>query len=173
MLNENNFKRMCSFYVSDIHLSTMILPYLSEKLEKGEILTTFLEKDIQREMELLVSKTNIRESLKNIIKNIDWNKTDIIKYTELEKKLKKYDGRVNILVTGTEDYINHTSKNLQKYLQKNNNIKINEIDAYELEENKNKFNEILKRYTYMLNTSGEYLVTDIFKSEDINKKEII
>ena len=76
MLNENNFKRMCSFYVSDIHLSTMILPYLSERLEKGEILTTFLEKDIQKEMELLVSKTNIRENLKNIIKDINWNKTE-------------------------------------------------------------------------------------------------
>ena len=124
-------------------------------------------------MELLVSKTNIRENLKNIIKDINWNKTDIIKYTELEKELKKYDGKLNILVTGTENYINNISKNLQKYLQKNNNIKINEIDAYELEENKNKFNEILKRYTYMLNTSGEYLVTDIFKIDNINKKEII
>ena len=173
MLNENNFKRMCSFYVSDIHLSTMILPYSSEKLEKGEILTTFLEKDIQKEMELLVSKTNIREKLKNTIKNVNWKKTNIIKYKDIEKRLKQYNGKINILVAGTEKYIENISENIEKYLLNNNNIKISQIDAYELGENKHKFNEILKKYNYMLNTSGEYLVDEVFKSEESSKQEII
>ena len=60
MIKENNFKRMCSFYVSDIHLVTMILPYLSEKLGKGEIITTFLQSDLKNEVELLISKINIK-----------------------------------------------------------------------------------------------------------------
>ena len=34
MLNQkNNIKRLCSFFVSEIHLVTMILPYIVKKLK--------------------------------------------------------------------------------------------------------------------------------------------
>lgn len=174
MLNENNFKRMCSFYVSDIHLSTMILPYLSEKIEKGEILTTFLEKDIQKEMELLMTKTNIKENLKQTIRSVNWNRTEIIDYKNIKECIKKYKGVINVLVVGREEYIDIVSENLQKYLLENNELKIKEIDAYTLEENKNKFDEILKKYTYMLNTSGEYYIKEKFSNgTNVSRKQII
>lgn len=174
MLNENNFKRMCSFYVSDIHLSTMILPYLSEKIEKGEILTTFLEKDIQKEMELLMTKTNIKEKLKEIIRSVNWNRTKLISYENIKEHIKQYKGAINVLVVGTEEYINIVSENLKKYLSENNEVKIKEIDAYMLEENKNKFDEILKRYKYMLNTSGEYYIKEKnSNSMNTDRKQII
>lgn len=175
MLDKNNFKRMCSFYVSDIHLATMILPYLSEKIEKGEILATFLEKDIQKEMELLLEKTNIKENIKKAIENINWNKTNKIKYSDIEKYINKFkiNKTINILNVGTIEYIKIINENLKKYAEKNN-ININVINAYELEENKEKFSEIINEYKYMLNTSGEHLVTDVFNTMDnMSKKEII
>lgn len=176
MFKEDNFKRMCSFYVSNIHLSTMILPYLSEKLGKGEILITFLEKDLQKEMELLLSKTNINEELKNAINNVNWYKSKSIKYKEIESNINKYKKAkvINILVAGTKEYIENINKNIEKYTIKNNNIYINIIDAYELEKNKHNFNEILRNYEYMINTSGKHLVKDVFsKLETIEDRKII
>lgn len=168
MLKENNFKRMCSFYVSNIHLSTMILPYLSEKIEKGEILTTFLEKDIQKEMELLLSKTNIKESLKTTINSINWYKTNKVKYLEIENHMDKFkrNKKINILVVGTNKYIEEINKNLIKYLKKNESCTVDIIDAYEVEENKQNIDKIISNYEYMINTSGQHLVKEVFKSNN-------
>lgn len=168
MFKGNNFERMCSFYVSNIHLSTMILPYLSEKLGKGEVLTTFLEKDLQKEMELLLSKTNIKEELKNIINNINWYKTEKTKYTEIESNINRYKNtsNINILVAGTKEYIENINKNIETYIINNNNIYVNIIDAYEVEENKKNFNEILRNYKYIINTSGKHLIKDVFEGVD-------
>lgn len=166
MIKENNFKRMCSFYVSDIHLVTMILPYLSEKLGKGESITTFLESDLKNEVELLVSKININNTLKEKIKNIGWNKTKKINYLDIKNILDTKDRKINVLVVGTNEYIQDINKNLVKYISENQKI-INEIDAFKLEEGKRLSKNIINKYKYLLNTTGECLIEEAFKKKEI------
>ena len=36
MSDEQNIKRVCSFCVSDLHLVTMLLPYLDKKIKENE-----------------------------------------------------------------------------------------------------------------------------------------
>ena len=49
--NEINIKKICSFYVSDWHLTAMLLPYITNKLQKNERINTILNKDIKEKME--------------------------------------------------------------------------------------------------------------------------
>ena len=173
MIKFNNFKRMCSFYVSNIHLATMILPYLSEKIEKGEKITTFLENDMQQEMELLISKTNIRKELKDIIKRINWNKTNKNNYLEIENSIKACTEDINILVVGSKEFIDNINEYIERAIN-NISISINEIDAYPIIENKEQLKEILSHYTYGLNTSGEYNIEEMFGRNSLNnKREIV
>ena len=43
---EKNYQKICSFYVSDWHLTAMLLPYVEESGERNEHLNTILEKNI-------------------------------------------------------------------------------------------------------------------------------
>ena len=44
-----NLKSICSFYASEWHLVTMLLPNLDQKINKGVKVTTILEKDLTKE----------------------------------------------------------------------------------------------------------------------------
>ena len=62
-----NLKSICSFYASEWHLVTMLLPNLDQKINKGVKVTTILEKDLTKEMETLLTKLHL-EDKKEIIK---------------------------------------------------------------------------------------------------------
>ena len=49
MLN-NNIERLCSFYVSDWHLVTMLLPYVNKQINEKANIITILENDIEENM---------------------------------------------------------------------------------------------------------------------------
>ena len=61
---ENNKLRICSFYVSDWHLTAMLLPFIEEKTEKGEIINTILEKNITYNMKEILSRIKISNRTK-------------------------------------------------------------------------------------------------------------
>ena len=42
---EKNIFRICSFYVSDWHLTAMLLPFVEEQVEKNENLHTIFQKN--------------------------------------------------------------------------------------------------------------------------------
>ena len=56
-----NLKSICSFYASEWHLVTMLLPNLDRKINKGVKVTTILEKDLTKEMETLLTKLHLEE----------------------------------------------------------------------------------------------------------------
>ena len=43
MGENDNIKRICSFYISDWHLAVMILPYVKNEVENNKKIITFLE----------------------------------------------------------------------------------------------------------------------------------
>ena len=45
--------KLCSFYVSDWHLVTMLLPYLNEEINKENKIVTLLETNIKEMLECI------------------------------------------------------------------------------------------------------------------------
>ena len=76
-------EKLCSFYVSDWHLVTMILPYINQKLNEKANVITLLENDIENNIKILTSKLNLRNE-EEILK-IDWK---MCKESKIEEKLQ-------------------------------------------------------------------------------------
>ena len=76
-VQKNNLTKLCSFYVSDWHLVTMLLPYINQKINEQAKIATILEKDIRENVETLVEKLNLKNREK--ILNLNWSTTEKIK----------------------------------------------------------------------------------------------
>lgn len=175
-LLKNNIEKLCSFYVSDWHLVTMLLPYINKQINEKANIITVLENNIEENVKTLVSKLNLKN--KEEILNLDWKEKKVSKYSEIKeimKKIKKGDIENIVLINGNKDYIDIINKNINKYLeniekqakQGNNsvteklNIKI--INCFEVGEFNLNIKEILQNHDKILNTSGEKEINDVFE----------
>lgn len=169
-------EKICSFYVSDWHLVTMLLPYINKKIEEKSKITTILEKDIESNIETLVEKLNLKKSEK--ILEINWEKQEVKKYSKLAQILsKQIDNNATeniILVNGTKEYIDKVNKNLNKYISnlKENKTKIKIINFYEVLEFNYNITEILDEHDKILNTSGEKEIYEVFEGYERGKSNI-
>ena len=165
---KNNIEKLCSFYVSDWHLVTMLLPYINKQIDEKANVITLLENDIEENMKTLIKKLNLRNEQK--ILNINWKKTNGIKYSELKnkmKELKKSDILNVIFINGNKSYIDITNKNIEKFLNDNakkyKEINIKIINCFEVSEFNLNMEEILHSHDKILNTSGEKEICDVFE----------
>ena len=85
----NNIKRVCGFYVSSIHLITMILPYVKNQINMNAKFETILEYNFKENIDNVLSNLIINEEEKQKILNINWNNDKIQKYSNIENKLNK------------------------------------------------------------------------------------
>ena len=166
---ENSKLKICSFYVSDWHLTAMLLPFIEEKTEKGEIINTILEKNITYNMKEILSRIKISNRTKEQILKIDWKNKSLIKYGEIRKfmeKVTRNQKTVTILVEGNKDRIDYINKNIDKWMQKQERklkrkeIKI--INCYEVTEFNNNLQEILDKHDKILNTSGIHEIEEMY-----------
>ena len=164
---KNNIERLCSFYVSDWHLVTMLLPYINKEINEKANIITILEKDIEQNIKTLIDKLNLKNKEK--ILNINWKKTNGIKYSEIRKKIKEeiIEDKLNIIfINGKKNYIDIVNKNIEKFLAENSkkykeiNIKI--INCFEVGDFNMNIIDILSEHTRILNTSGEKAINDVF-----------
>lgn len=174
MNNKNNIMKLCSFYVSDWHLITMLLPYISKKINEETKIATILENDIQNNVEILLEKLSLKNEEK--ILGINWNNIKEIKYSKITKMLEKeLEGELLIIVNGSKDYIEKANVILHKYIQNNlekiQKLKIKIVNCYEIVEFNGSIVEILDNHDKILNTSGEKEKNEVF--EDYNRKEKI
>ena len=165
---KNNIERLCSFYVSDWHLVTMLLPYINKQINEKANDITLLENDIEENIKTLIKKLNLKNE-KEIL-DINWKRTNGIKYSELKSKiknLKKEDILNVIFINGNKNFIDITNKNIEKFL--NDNIKkykevnIKIVDCFEVSEFNVNMQEILHSHDKILNTSGEKEICDVFE----------
>ena len=114
MLVENRkTQKMCCIYVSDFHLEMILVPYIKQKMKENENIIIETEKNLNKTIELLISRLNLSDEEKNKIINIGWNKGD--------KELKNNS---NIIVVGTKKYI----KKINDKINSNNIQSIDIID---------------------------------------------
>ena len=172
-VQKNNLTKLCSFYVSDWHLVTMLLPYINQKINEQAKIATILEKDIKQNVETLVEKLNLKNKEK--ILNLNWSTQDEIKpkINELEKNQE-----LVIFINGSKEFIEKYNRKLTRYFEThliNNEIKI--INCYEVIEFNGSITEILDEHDKILNTSGEKEIKEVFadyeKSNSQEQKAIV
>ena len=111
-IQKNNITKLCSFYVSDWHLVTMLLPYINKKINEEVEIATVLEKDIQNNVKTLVEKLNLKNERK--ILEINWkNKSKSIE-SIIEDKIGK---EILIIVNGSKDFIKNYNDEISNYLE--------------------------------------------------------
>lgn len=139
MRETSSAQKVCSFYVSNMHFATMILPFVNKQMEEKTKIVTFFENNFTTNIEIVLSRLTISEEDKKKLLNINWKNTNILKNLNIEKTLKNgldKDNNNIIIVNGNEEYINITNENIDRYIEKNhkkiekNKIKI--INFYEV-----------------------------------------
>ena len=172
-VQENNLTKLCSFYVSDWHLVTMLLPYINKKINEQAKIATILENDLEENIVTLVEKLNLKN--KDKILELNWNKTIERKnvFTNLEE-----NSELIIIINGNKEFIKNKNEKLNKYLLTHRvNKKIKIINCYEVIEFNGSIEEILDEHDKILNTSGEKEINEIFedykKDDSIEEKQAI
>lgn len=172
-VQKNNLTKLCSFYVSDWHLVTMLLPYINQKINEQAKIATILEKNIKQNVETLVEKLNLKNKEK--ILNLNWSTQDEIKIkiNELEKNQE-----LVIFINGSKEFIEKYNRKLTRYFETHlikNEIKI--INCYEVIEYNGSITEILDEHDKILNTSGEKEIKEVFidyeKSNSQEQKAVV
>jgi len=108
-MNEfGEIRKVCGFYVSAVHLVTMMLPYISKQLELGVEYSSLLEFNLKENIELVLSKLILERKAKEKILGINWNASNVYKYSYVEKELKKRinnNKELSVIVSGNNKYI--------------------------------------------------------------------
>ena len=81
-------QKLCSFYVSNMHFATMILPFVNKQIKEKTSVVTFLENNFTTNIELVLSRLTISDEVKKEILKINWKDTNATKYLNIEKILK-------------------------------------------------------------------------------------
>ena len=69
MREYNKVKKVCGFYVSNIHFVTMILPYLNKQIGNRVKIDTFFEYDLSKTIKTVLERINLNDIEKREIKN--------------------------------------------------------------------------------------------------------
>lgn len=165
MVNSNEkLKKICSFYVSDWHLITMLIPYLKEKLEKTRI-TTILEKSLKENIDIFMEKLVINSNDKKKISSIGWEEKTIHEQEKIENMLDKCTDKENlVIIVGSKEYIKTMNDIIEKYSKNTFDGKfITIINCFEATQFNTTIKEILQEHKYILNTSGEKNISDVFE----------
>lgn len=167
-LEKINLKRTCSFYISEFHLSTLLLPYITERVRRNVQIETFIENSIEENIKKVIRGINIEEYIKKEIMKIDWNDFELTKYSKIVDRIKVEDRDINIIVSGSKEYIENINIGINRLIENLNakglrdkiNVTIN--NCYPVKEVLS-VKEILDKHDLLLNTSGEVVIDSVFQ----------
>ncbi len=166
-VGQQNIKKLCNFYVSDLHLSVMLLPYLSRQINEDVEITTIFEKIEKENIGEILDKLNIKNKEK--ILNINWfnsNKDANEKINNAIKKDIKENKDLIIIIGGNKNYVAENHKNITKLINdfedtKKFNSAVKIIDCYNADEVGIDMRSIVREHDGLLNTSGEINICDL------------
>jgi len=150
-VEQQKIKKLCNFYVSEVHLSVMLLPYINNEINEDVEVTTIFKNLERKNFEKILDKLNVENKAK--ILDINWIRNEDVDEGNLLESIKK-NKKNTIIIEGNKDYIIDTNKKINKILNKNRcnfqDIKI--IDCYNVEEVGDEMRVIVKEYDEVLNT---------------------
>ena len=132
-------KSFCSFYVSEYHLLTILLPYIDEQISDSKNVKVILEEDMIDYVKKYLKRYEIN-NMSKIIK-LGWKK-------ERNNKIEIDENADNIIVCGHENFIKNVNKEIN---DSKRNIEI--VNCYNVESLKN-LNEVVKGHDFVLRTNG-------------------
>lgn len=142
-------ERVCAFYISEEHLTAIIIPYIYARLKEGKRIETFFEKDIEE----IFNKINIEKVYKReVFKGVDFKE---LRQEELSKKFK--NEKDIIIVAGKSDFINHINR-----LVLNFHTNFTLVNCYNLKELDKNISGIIEEYGKVLYTSGVEEIGELF-----------
>ncbi len=167
-------RKTFSVYASDLHLATMIFPFIDKEIENGAIIKPILEKDISENVKKIIDNIGLNSEVKNKIKELDWTQTNIekIKQTldDVEKILDE-SNKIHIIISGSNLFIDKVNKLIDLWakinldeIEKSNTV-INIVNCYSFEEN-DTIDNIIKKHEYILKTTG---IEEIYPKEKLKK----
>jgi len=164
---KNSFvKRTCSFYASEYHLVTMLLPHIIQNVEENIETKTFLQEKLEENINDLVNVINLENVKQKLIRNIAWNSKRDLNYNVIRKELDKCKDRIlNIIVSGNYDYVEQINQHIKKWLMKSNKQLVIEINNCYMIESKLNYQKVISKHDCILNTSGETKIDNIFEFE--------
>lgn len=157
-----NKSRYCSFYVSDVHLITMLLPYINEKMKEGKEFITIFEEDISESAKRVIKSVSLKRKDEQTFINIGWkNKTDLeeLSKVDLENKF--------VLVMGNNSFIEDVNKKLHKL-----DCIFTIINCFEVFQAEKIIDDIVENHEKLINSRGENEINKIFTqcTKKSNKK---
>lgn len=168
MKENSSIQKVCSFYVSNMHFATMILPFVNKQMEEETKIITFFENNFTINIELVLSRLTISEERKKELLGINWKNTSTNKCFNVEKILKNQliiNEKSIIIINGTEEYINIVNNYIERFFEKNskktNEIKI--MNFYEVGTFNENIKEILDKHDNIFNTGGEHKIEEVFE----------
>ena len=163
----NSFiKKTCSFYASEYHLVTMLLPHIIQNVEENIEIRTFLQEELNENINQLVGIINLERVKQRLIRNIAWSSKRDLNYNVIKKELDKCKDRIiNIIISGNYDYVDQMNQYVKKWLMKSDRQFVIEINNCYLIEPKLNYQRIISRHDSILNTSGEVKIDNVFEFE--------
>ena len=144
-------EKICGFYASELHLTTILMQYIYEKTKEGRKILNILEKDLIKEAESVLELFNCKKALKSDIKNIGWKKADKDIISNLEKS---YNEDI-VIIAGSQTFV----ENMKEKIPNTNTI----INCYEVLENASDAMDVLNNHDYILMTDGIKKIEEVFK----------
>ena len=167
-------KKICGVYASDLHFATLIIPFIHKELEKNTTIRTILEKEEQENIEKVLKNVGLNSEIKEEIRKIDWNGTNINKIREnfklLEKDINNKE-KIDIIISGRNTFIQKLNKAIDLWVKnniellENKNTELNIINCFSFEDNKN-IDNIINTHEYILKTVG---LEEIIDGEELLK----
>jgi len=174
MKNSMLLRKTCSMYASDLHFATIIFPYVSKEIERDTIVKTILKRNEKENIEKVIENIGLNSEVKEKIKKIDWQQSDITKIREIFKILEeeiKSNKKIDIIILGSNVFIQKINKAIDLWFKNNidniekGKVEINVINCFSFEENV-QMNKILNSHDYMLKTSG---IEELIVEEELLK----
>lgn len=149
-------QRICTFFVSEYHLLTIILPYINKTITEEKDVEIILEKDITRSLKKYLKIVDLYADQEEKIISLNWKKESKDVY---EKDLSNSE----VFIIGSQKFIKKVNSKLDV---KNTRII---FDCYYINKLEN-INEINVDYEYILKTYG---ICETKNSQNIQKRKTI
>lgn len=134
-------EKLCSFYVSDFHLITILLPYINGKILEGKEIITIFQNDVSKSIKRYLKNIKNLNIEKERILDIGWKEAKKVKKLNLKEKI--------IIVSGEEDFVRSVNEEI---IEDANNFEL--LNCYKII-NTEDISRISTEYSIFLNTSGK------------------
>jgi len=149
MENNNCIEKTYCLYASDWHLTIMLLPFISKKLQENEKIYMKFENSIEDLIKTLTNKLELKN--KDEINDISWN---------MELNDEEYSNKERIyIISGSKEYIDENNKRIEQYY-KDKEIKVKIVNCLLFSGKEDQIRAIENcKYNSLLNTKGESTIS--------------